>query len=442
MKCVQPIDEVTNAALERVVLIRFKDFSHCHCVRFLTIMSTITPKNLVPVLAFMLMATAVCTQCSTERRYHNSCGCCSCSLGCVSSSGCGSSSAGATITIGIDYGRVANNLPSACQVVSLLQGRGVKNVKIYDADSDVLQAFANTGIEVSVTIPNDQVATFAADQSAATTWVVNNIQPYGCTKIGSIAVGNEYLSDSSLDMTKLVPAMQNVQTALESLGLAATIQVSTPHSFGVMGASYPPSAGSFQTQYTAVMKSLLSFLSQKGSVFMVNIYPFFAYRDNPQQISLDYALFNSNASVVYDSGRQYTNLFDAQLDSVVFAMTQLGFGNMSVVVTESGWPSGGGGVGVSVQNAQTYNNNLVKHVLGNVGTPFRPGANIQTYIFALFNENLKGGDATETHFGLFYPDQTPVYDINLSPSPSIKMKGLISVLRRPAQQPQKQNLHQ
>lgn len=422
MKCVQPIDEVTSAALERV-LIRFKDFSYCHCVRFLTIMSNITPKNLIPLLAFMLIATAVCTQCNTQRRYHNSCGCCSCSSGCMNS-GCGSS-AGA-ITIGIDYGRVANNLPSACQVVSLLQGRGVKNVKIYDAASDVLQAFANTGIDVSVAIPNDQVATFATDQSAATTWVVNNIQPYGCTKIGSIAVGNEYLSDSSLDMTKLVPAMQNVQTALESLGLAGNIQVSTPHSFGVMGASYPPSAGSFQGQYTAVMKSILSFLSQKGSVFMVNIYPFFAYRDNPEQISLDYALFNSNASVVYDSGRQYKNLFDAQLDSVVFAMNQLGFGNMSVVVTESGWPSGGGGVGVSVQNAQTYNNNLVKHVLGNVGTPVRPGANIQTYIFALFNENLKGGDATETHFGLFYPDQSPVYDINLSASVSIKMKGIRS----------------
>jgi hypothetical protein len=30
----------------------------------------------------------------------------------------------------------------------------------------------------------------------------------------------------------------------------------------------------------------------------------------------------------------------------------------------------------------------------------------------MFNENQKGGDETERHFGLFNPDQSPAYSIN------------------------------
>lgn len=355
-------------------------------------------------------------QCCSQWGY---CGCTSdyCGVGCKSQcNGC--SGGGSGKTIGIDYGRLGNNLPSPSQVVSLLQRRGVKNVKIYDVGGDVLRAFANSGIDVSVALPNDQVANLANDQGAATAWVRSNIQAYGSTKIGSIGVGNEYLSNPSLDMNKLLPAMQNIQRALESLGLSH-IKVSTSHAFDVIGTSYPPSAGSFQGKFTGVMRSILGFLSQKGSVFMVNIYPFFSYTYNPGQISLDYALFNPNAPTVHDGGRQYKNLFDAQLDAVISAMNRLGYGNLPVVVTESGWPSGGSALGANIGNAKTFNNNLVKHVLGNSGTPARPGVSIQTYIFALFNENLKGADSNiEAHFGLFYPNQSPVYDINLSSSSS------------------------
>ncbi|KAM0833379.1 hypothetical protein ACQ4PT_064293 [Festuca glaucescens] len=54
---------------------------------------------------------------------------------------------------------------------------------------------------------------------------------------------------------------------------------------------------------------------------------------------------------------------------------------------------------------QAYNQNLINDV-GN-GTPKRPGP-LETYIFAMFNENLKEGDETEKHFGLFNgPDKSP-----------------------------------
>lgn len=350
---------------------------------------------LVALLVAVGATVASAQDCDQNRSQCNSCG-------------------GAAATIGICYGRLGNNLPSPPQVVALLQRRGVTNVKIYDAAHDVLAAFANSGIDLSVAVPNQEVAVVANDQAAANGWVQDNIRAFvAATKIRSIAVGNEYLTDSRNDPSKLLPAMQNIQRALESQGLGSSITVSTPHEFDVVGVSFPPSAGAFNDNYVTVMRGILEFLRQKNSVFMVNIYPFFAYRSNSGQINLDYALFNPNAPSVSDSGRTYRNLFDAQVDSVIAAMNRLGYGNLPLMITESGWASGGGGVGANVQNARTYNNNLVKHVLQN-GTPMRPGARIPTYIFALFNENQKGGDAIETNFGLFFPNQSPVYDINLS----------------------------
>lgn len=122
-------------------------------------------------------------------------------------------------SIGINYGRVANNLPPPDQVVRLLQSRSVKHVRIYDADPTVLRAFANTGIDVGVTIPNAEVAGIANSFQTADQWVQGNIVPYSSgTKFATIAVGNEYLVDSSLDHSKLLPAMQNIQQSLQNRG--------------------------------------------------------------------------------------------------------------------------------------------------------------------------------------------------------------------------------
>ena len=69
----------------------------------------------------------------------------------------------------------------------------------------------------------------------------------------------------------------------------------------------------------------------------------------------------------------------------------------------------------TVENAKTYNNNLISHVLSNAGTPKKPGTSIDMYIFTLFNEDQKLGDEVEHHFGLFYPNKMHVYNANFSP---------------------------
>lgn len=310
-------------------------------------------------------------------------------------------------TIGIDYGRVApaGELPPPGDVVQLLQSRAVTNVRIYDADHDVLTAFQPSGIKVSPMVTNDEVEGIASSQDAANNWVRDNIQPFAST-IDTISVGNEWLAGGR-DGSRLVLAMENLQQSLQNTGLGA-IKVTTPHAFDVNG--YPPSQGSFSKANT--MGAILQFLQNTGSVFSLNVYPFFAYRDTAS-IDLDYALFNPNNAHVDDNGKTYENLFDAMVDTFISAMNKLGF-DLPVVISETGWPSAGSGDrGVGVENAKAYNNNLVNHVLGNQGTPLRPGVNIETYIFALFNENGKE-PGIERNWGLYYPDKTTVYDVNLS----------------------------
>lgn len=59
----------------------------------------------------------------------------------------------------------------------------------------------------------------------------------------------------------------------------------------------------------------------------------------------------------------------------------------SLVISESSWPSAGSdSYTTSVDNARIYNTNLVKHVTKN-GTPRRPQNIMDTFIFAMFNEN-------------------------------------------------------
>ncbi|XP_077220982.1 glucan endo-1,3-beta-glucosidase 12-like [Tasmannia lanceolata] len=323
-------------------------------------------------------------------------------------------------SIGVNYGRVADNLPSAVKVVQLLKSQGVDRVKLYDSDPAVLHALSGTNIKVVVALPNEQLAAVAKRPSQAYTWVQKNIVAYyPSTQIYAIAVGNEVFVDPNNTTSFLIPAMINIQAALVNYKLDSAIKVSTPIALSCLQSSYPSSAGAFKSDLIEpVIKPMLQFLRQTGSFLMVNAYPFFAYEGNADVISLDYALFRTNPGVV-DAGNnvRYFNLFDAQIDAVFAAMSALKYNDIKMVVSETGWPSKGdeNETGASSSNAAAYNGNLVRHILSGTGTPLRPNADIDVYLFALFNENKKPGPSSERNYGLFYPNEEKVYDIPLTP---------------------------
>ncbi|CAI0543620.1 unnamed protein product [Linum tenue] len=320
--------------------------------------------------------------------------------------------------VGVCYGRNADDLPTPDKAVDLIQQHNIKYARIYDANIQVLKAFANTGIELMIGISNSDLLPFSQFQSNADTWLKNNILPYyPATKITYITVGAEVTEAPNNESALVVPAMHNILTSLKKLGLHKKIKVSTTHSLGVLSRSFPPSAGAFSSKHALFLKPLLEFLAENQSPFMIDIYPYYAYRDSPSNVSLDYALFQSSSEVIDpNTGLLYTNMFDAQIDALYFALMALNFRTIKVMVTETGWPSKGSPkeTAATPDNAQIYNANLIRHVINDTGTPAKPGEDVDVYIFSLFNENRKPGLESERNWGLFYPDQTSVYNLDFS----------------------------
>ena len=329
-----------------------------------------------------------------------------------------------TVTLGVNYGQLANNLPPPQEVVHLIGSVSLTKSKLYDTNATVLSAFKNTGISFVVGTLNSDLLPLAQQSGYADAWINTNIMSfYPNTTIIGIVVGNEIFTSATdeasvASMASVLPAMLNVYAALRSRGLQNQIFVSTAHAFSTLSASYPPSAGAFHPSIAnAYMKPVLQFLSETGAPFMINVYPFFAYKADPATVALEYVLFQTNAGILDPTtGLRYYNMFDAQMDAVYTAISALGFNNITLLVSETGWPSLGGDdePGATLANAQTYHTNLVQHLASKSGTPLRPDKTPEIYLFALFNENQKPGPVSERNYGLFWPNGTKVYNFDFT----------------------------
>ncbi|KAF0913353.1 hypothetical protein E2562_022155 [Oryza meyeriana var. granulata] len=322
--------------------------------------------------------------------------------------------------VGINYGRVGSNLPAPQAVLPLLEGLGIGRVRLYDADPAVLHAFAKTGVELFVGVP-DQCLAGVVDLGSARSWLKANVMPFlPDTKIAALTVGNEVLTGNNCALMRaLLPAMQSLHGALAELGLDKQIAVTTAHNLGVLGTSYPPSAGAFRKDLLPCICPILDYHARTGSPFLVNAYPYFAYSGDPKGIHLEYALLEAGYAGVPDpnSGLQYPNLLVAQVDAVYHAIAAANTAASRVVevrISETGWPSSGNPneTAATPQNAARYNSNAMRLVAEGKGTPLKPSVALRAYVFALFNENMKPGLASERNYGLFKPDGTPVYELS------------------------------
>ncbi|KAJ6403729.1 hypothetical protein OIU84_012019 [Salix udensis] len=170
--------------------------------------------------------------------------------------------------------------------------------------------------------------------------------------------GNEILTNPDTGTWfNLVPAMRRIKISLTRRNIRK-IKVGTPSAINVLESSSPPSNGTFRSDISGpVIKPMLQFLNQTKSFFFIDFYPFFAWSENAPNISLDFALSNAQNGI-------------------------------RVFIAETGWPNGGDfeQFGANTYNSATYNRNV----------------------------NQKPGPGTERHFGLYYPNGTEVFEIDLS----------------------------
>ncbi|KAF3340787.1 beta-1,3-glucanase [Carex littledalei] len=305
---------------------------------------------------------------------------------------------------------VGDNLPPPSDVVELYRSNGITAMRLYAPNDTTLRALKDTGIHVMMGVDDGTLEDLATNPSAAPNWVRTNILPYPQVSFKYIVVGNEVAPGDAHNY--ILPAMSKMWDAICKAGYKDKIKVSTAVCSLVLTNTYPPSKSQFNPSYT--MGPIVEFLSETGNPLLANIYPYFSYKDNYPKIDLNYALFKPSTAVVQDGTYKYTNLFDAMVDSVYYALEKAGGSRVGVVVSESGWPSDGG-LGATKENAKTYNQNLINHVVS--GTP-KNKTNLETYVFAMFNENMKPNDngrEVERYFGLFYPtNKSPVYPISFN----------------------------
>ncbi|CAL9090058.1 unnamed protein product [Musa acuminata var. zebrina] len=321
--------------------------------------------------------------------------------------------------LGVNWGTMATHPLPPRIVVRLLKDNGIRKVKIFDADAATMNALAGSGIEVMVAIPNNMLG-YMIDYETAKKWVNQNVTRYnfqGGVNIKYVAVGNEPFlttyNGSFLNLT--LPALQNVQTALNNAGIGDTIKATVPLNADVYNSpvSNPvPSAGRFRADINDLMTEIVMFLNQSGAPFTVNIYPFLSLYDNPN-FPVDYAFFDGTSTPVVDNGIQYTNVFDANFDTLVSALNAVGLGNLPIIVGEVGWPTDGD-INAKVSYAQRFYNGLLRRLTVNRGTPLRPNQYIEVYMFSLIDEDAKSIDPGnfERHWGIFKYDGQPKYALD------------------------------
>ncbi|XP_066329329.1 glucan endo-1,3-beta-glucosidase 6-like [Miscanthus floridulus] len=324
--------------------------------------------------------------------------------------------------IGANWGTQASHPLPPETVVRMLKDNGFQKVKLFDAEEGTMNALKKSGLEVMVGIPNDMLSTMATSMKAAEKWVDTNVSSYlnDGVSIRYVAVGNEPFLEtyngSFLQTT--FPAIRNIQGALIKAGLGNQVKVTCPLNADVYTSSTSkPSDGDFRTDIHDLMLTIVKFLSDNGGAFTVNIYPFISLYIDPN-FPVDYAFFEGASSPIVDGSFTYTNMFDANHDTLIWALKKNGFENLPVIVGEIGWPTDGDR-NANAQLAQRFNQGFMTHIASGRGTPMRPGP-VDAYLFSLIDEDDKSIQPGnfERHWGIFTYDGLSKYQLNLGTSNS------------------------
>ncbi|KAH7861300.1 hypothetical protein Vadar_024355 [Vaccinium darrowii] len=329
--------------------------------------------------------------------------------------------------VGVNWGSQSSHTLLPSVVVQLLKDNGIDKVKLFDSDSWIVTAFAGTGIEVMLGIPNNDLKRLSGDYGAAQEWVKKNLTKHlydGGVDIKYVAVGNEPFlkAYNGSNIKTTLPAMQNIQKAINEAGHGDEVKVTTPLNADVYDSagSKLPSAGDFRSDIRSLMVEIVQWLDSNKAPFLVNIYPFLSLYQNPD-FPVDFAFFDGNAKPIQDKGISYTNMFDANFDTLVWSLKKAGVPKLDIIVGEAGWPTDGD-IDANVKYAKRFYDGFLRKIASNKGTPLRPG-HMEAYLFGLLDEDMKSiaPGNFERHWGIFKYDGQPKFAMDFTGKGNDKM---------------------
>ncbi|KAK6945008.1 Glycoside hydrolase family 17 [Dillenia turbinata] len=332
------------------------------------------------------------------------------------------------LCVGVNWGTMATHQLPPEKVVKMLTVNGFDKLKLFEADERILEALIGTDIEVMLAIPNHMLQLISEKPKAAKAWVEANVTSY-CYKGGVnikmnmnygryVAVGNEPFlrAYNGTYLTMTFPALENIQKALNHAKLGSRVKVTVPFNADIYYSpdSNPvPSAGDFRPEVRDATLEIIQFLHMNDAPVTVNIYPFLSLYSN-EYFPVDYAFFDGTSRPVRDGDLLYTNVFDANFDTLVWSLIKAGYPDMKIIVGEVGWPTDGD-KNANVENARRFNQGLIRHIVSGSGTPVWKGE-IIVYLFSLIDENAKSIEpgGFERHWGIFEFDGKPKYEMDLA----------------------------
>ncbi|KAL1215447.1 Glucan endo-1,3-beta-glucosidase 8 [Cardamine amara subsp. amara] len=320
---------------------------------------------------------------------------------------------------GVNWGNIASHPLNPEIVVRMLKDNKINKVKLFDADSWTMNALSGSGMEVMVGIPNNLLETLAEDYGNAKDWVKENVTHYmrkGGVNIKYVAVGNEpFLSAYNGSFLKTTfPALKNIHKALKEAGHTDKIQATIPQNAEVyQSANDVPSEGDFRKDVKQTMLDIVNYFHDNGLPFTVNIYPFLSLYLN-KHFPFEFAFLDGDGQTINDNGRNYDNVFDANYDTLVYALKKAGINDMKIVVGEVGWPTDGHKY-ATPKLAEKFYAGLMKRLAKDGGTPLRP-ERLEVYLFGFLDEDMKSilPGPFERHWGIFRYDGTPKFMLDFT----------------------------
>ncbi|KAF2284291.1 hypothetical protein GH714_020261 [Hevea brasiliensis] len=161
--------------------------------------------------------------------------------------------------VGVNWGSMASHPLPPDIAVKMLKDNGITKVKLFDADSWTLNSLAGSNIEVMVGIPNNMLDYISDSYDNAKDWVKENItshlKDFGDKRgvdIRYVSVGNEPFLEAyegKYDESTF-PALQNIQKALDEVGVGDKIKASVALNADVYDGNKPSDDGA---QYATTM---------------------------------------------------------------------------------------------------------------------------------------------------------------------------------------------